>query len=398
MLFAGRYEIVKELGRGGMGIVSQARDTRLPRDVAIKVPFRFQDPDSLRRFFKEAEAAARLDHPNICRILDLGEVDGIPFIVLAFINGRTLAEVVDHRPVEPIRASKITRSIARTIQFAHDRGIVHRDLKPSNLMIGPHRELIVMDFGLARLEGEERKTLTGQVFGTLPYMSPEQVQGQAGDMGKSCDIYTLGVIYYELLTGRLPFQGTAWELPQQIVTVEPTPPSSINPQIDPEIDAIVQKAISKKIQDRFGSMKEFAEAIAAYLQRVGSLSSSDVKHKADPAPIKAEPTELAPSRKRREVAFSVQLRPEPLRDPVQWRLNLWDGLVWGTIGVLALVGIHLFITVERGTPEAVSADPKGQSAAIVEKTRTPARASQVSLGPVRQDREGWRGSVPGPSK
>ena len=254
MLFAGRYEIVEELGRGGMGVVSRARDTRLPRDVAIKVPLHLREPDSLRRFFKEAEAAAKLDHPNICRILDLGESDGLPYIVLAFIPGRTLAEVVDHRPVEPIRASKIARSIARTIQFAHDRGIIHRDLKPSNLMIGPHRELIVMDFGLARLEGEERKTLTGQVFGTLPYMSPEQVQGQAREMGKGCDIYTLGVIFHELLTGRLPFPGPAWELPQQIVMVEPAPPSSINPQIDPVIDAIVQKAMSKKIHDRFVSM------------------------------------------------------------------------------------------------------------------------------------------------
>ena len=123
-----------------------------------------------------------------------------------------------------------------------------------------------------------------------------------------------------------------------------------------------------------------------------------MNRKANPGPIKAEPTELAPSLKRREVAFSVQLRPEPLRDPVHRGLKPWDGLVWGTIMVLALVGIHLFITFERGAPEAVRADPKVQTAAIVEKARTPTRVGQVSLDPVQQDREGRRGSLSGPSK
>ncbi len=256
-----------------MGVVSRARDTRLPRDVAIKAPLHLRNEESLRRFFKEAEAAAKLDHPNICRILDLGEADGLPFIVLAFINGRTLAEIVRHRPVSPTRASKITRSVARTIQFAHDRGVIHRDLKPANLMVGPHRDLIVMDFGLARLEGEERKTQTGQVFGTPAYMSPEQIQGQARDMGKGCDIYALGVIFHELLTGRLPFQGSNWELCEQIVRVNPVPPSSINPEVDPGLDAIVLRAMAKEIPDRFGSMAEFAEAIATYLRRIGSDDS-----------------------------------------------------------------------------------------------------------------------------
>jgi serine/threonine protein kinase len=353
-LFAGRYMIVKELGRGGMGVVSQARDTRLPRDVAIKVPLRFHDPNSLRRFFKEAEAAAKLDHPHICRILDLGEADGVPYIVLAFVPGQTLAEIVDHRPVAPIRASKIIRSVARTIQFAHDRGIIHRDLKPANLMIGPHRELIVMDFGLARLEDDERKTLTGQVFGTLPYMSPEQVQGQAVAMGKGCDIYTLGVIFYELLTGRLPFRGAAWELPQQIIQVVPAVPSTIISTIDPELDAIVLKAMAKEIGDRFASMNEFAQAIASYLARVGSLSNSGVAPRPQarvesPAPHHT----LNPSPKRQEPAFWVQVHPEPLRDrtrPLRDRTRpqrkCRDGLIWGVVAILALIAFRLFLWFE----------------------------------------------------
>jgi serine/threonine protein kinase len=317
--------------------------------VAIKVPFRFQDPDSLRRFFKEAEAAAKLDHPNICRILDLGEADGLPYIVLAFIPGRTLAEVVAHRPIEPTRSAKITRSIARTIQFAHDRGIIHRDLKPANLMIGPHRELIVMDFGLARHEGEERKTLTGQVFGTLPYMSPEQVQGQAGAMGKGCDIYSLGVIFYELLTGRLPFQGAAWELPGQIIQLEPVVPSRLVAGLDPDLDAIVLKAMAKEIRDRFASMDDFARAIADWLRKVGSLSNSGVAPRVSSSVESPAPHHQAVVASRRpEPEFWVQVRPEPLRDRPKRRPKSRDGLIWATITILALIGVRLLVLYEQG--------------------------------------------------
>jgi serine/threonine protein kinase len=386
-LFAGRYEIVEELGRGGMGVVMRARDTRLPRDVAIKVPLHLREPDSLRRFFKEAEAAAKLDHPHICRIFDLGEADGLPFIVLAFIEGRTLAEIVGRRPVDPTRASKITRNIARTIQFAHDRGIIHRDLKPSNLMIGPHRELIVMDFGLARLEGDERKTQTGQVFGTLPYMSPEQVQGQAREMGKGCDIYTLGVIFHELLTGRLPFRGPSWDLPRQIIGVEPDPPSTINPAIDRELDAIVLKAMAKEIRDRFESMDEFARAIADYLRRVGSLSDSDLKPRAGPIAGPGPPDWPRPG----EAAFSVCLGRESLREPVRSRSRASDGLIWGLIVVLALVVIHVFIATEDRPTESPppSTAPRVESTPAVERSRNEAAIRPVSgrtVTPIRRPR------------
>jgi serine/threonine protein kinase len=380
-LFAGRYEIVEELGRGGMGVVSRARDTRLPRDVAIKVPLHIHGPDSLRRFFKEAEAAAKLDHPHICRILDLGEADGLPYIVLAFIDGKTLAEVVDHRPVDPTRAAKIIRRIARTIQFAHDRGIIHRDLKPTNLMISPHRELIVMDFGLARVEGDDRKTQTGQVFGTLPYMSPEQVQGHAREMGKGCDIYTLGVIFYELLTGRLPFLGPTWEIARQIILVDPIPPSSIDRDLDPELDAIILKAMAKQIPDRFLSMNRFAEAIAAHLRRIGSLSDSGVTPRSVPEPAKPPPPAPVPAKnpERQGVALPVRLRPEPLRERGRRRLKAWDGLVWGSIAILALIGLHTFLTADRPKAKAQATGSRLESEPIAERLRAPARARQASI-------------------
>jgi serine/threonine protein kinase len=246
-------------------------------------------------------------------------------------------------------------------------------------MIGPQRELIVMDFGLARIEGEERKTQTGQVFGTAPYMSPEQVQGHAGDMGKGCDIYTLGVIFYQLLTGRLPFPGPAWELPQQIVRLDPALPSSINPEVDPGLDAIVLRAMAKEIPDRFGSMTEFAEAIATYLQGVGSLSSSGVSPRTTPEPARAAPPEpVPPNPKRRPVGFPVQLRPEPLREPGRPRLKAWDGLVWGSIAALALVGVNVFLATDRSPPKSPPAGSRAEPAPVVERSRGPAKVMPVS--------------------
>ena len=365
-----------------MGVVSRARDTRLPRDVAIKAPLHLRDPDSLRRFFKEAEAAAKLDHPNICRILDLGEADGLPFIVLAFIEGRTLAQVVSRRQVEPTRASKIVRSVARTIQFAHERGVIHRDLKPANLMVGPRRELIVMDFGIARLEGEERKTQTGQVFGTPAYMSPEQVQGHARRMGKGCDIYALGIILYELLTGRLPFLGSNWELYEQIVRVKPVPPSAIAPGIDPELDAIVLRAMAKKIEDRFASMTEFAEALASYLRWVGSLSSSGVR-----AGTNLEPAPVVPP----DSALSIRVRREPLREPARRRFKSRDGMIWGAIAVVGLVGANIYHATEDPpakapptAPKVAPAPPFGKSQGPTSKAKpAPDRATRPDPTPLQ---------------
>ena len=356
-LFAGRYEIIKELGRGGMGVVTLARDTRLPRAVAIKAPLRSQDPVSLKRFFKEAEAAAKLDHPNICRILDLGEVDGLPYIVLAHIPGRTLAEVVGRRAVDPIKAAKLTRGLARTIHYAHERGIIHRDLKPSNLMVSPHRHLIVMDFGLARLEGGDRETQTGQVIGTVPYMSPEQVQGLVDEMGTGCDIYSLGVIFYELLTGHRPFEGEAWDLPRQIVRDEPLPPSAIFPDLDPELDDIVLRALAKKARDRYRSMDEFARAIADHLRRLDFLSDSAVASKKGSS-TGSGPVEVVVPPSVVSELFSVELNHQPLRDPVPRSLSVRDGLIWAAVLVMGLIGLNLFVSWDRPKPSGPKEVPK----------------------------------------
>ena len=214
-----------------------------------------------------------------------------------------------------------------------------------------------MDFGLARLEFDERKTQTGQVFGTPPYMSPEQVQGHARDMGKGCDIYTLGVIYYELLTGRLPFRGPAWDLPRQIISVEPVPPSTINPDLDPELDAIVLKAMAKEIGDRFTSMDEFAKAIADHLRREGSLSNSDLKPRPAAPPT---PTPMGTPR-REESAFPVKLRQESLREPVRSRWKAADGMIWGAIIVLILAIANLVVALENRPAKAPVKPPERSS-------------------------------------
>jgi serine/threonine protein kinase len=385
-LFAGRYRIIKELGRGGMGVVSQAEDTRLPRVVAIKVPIRLDDPESHRRFLKEAEAAAKLDHPNICRILDLGEADGLPYIVFAFVQGKTLAEVVNRQPLDPILAAKITRRIARTLQFAHKLGISHRDLKPVNLMIGPHRELIVMDFGLARLESDVRRTRTGQVFGTLPYMAPEQVQGRSVDMGKSCDIYTLGVIFYELLTGRLPFLGAAWELPRQIVYLDPEPPSKTRPLLDPVWDAIVLKAMSKRIADRFGSMEELGRAIEAQIPRGRPGPPDGTPPRIDPDGSYAGPAQAVRPRDADVASLPVHVRPEPLR-PRDDRPAKHEGVAWIAIGLMTMLGLDVSLATYRRAPQLDASVPQpasrpaGESPPSSGQARPPLRLEAPKRGP-----------------
>jgi hypothetical protein len=264
----GRYRIIRRLGRGGMGTVYLAHDSQLDRRVALKIPhFASEDgPAVLERFHREARAAAALNHPNICPVHDIGEVDGTPYLTMAFIEGESLA--ARPRPLPPEQAVALVRTLALALEEAHQHGIIHRDLKPSNIMINPRGEPVIMDFGLARriCPGDVRLTRSGQMLGTPAYMSPEQVSGDTAAMGPGCDIYSLGVILYELLTGRLPFEGSAGELLAKILITEPTPLRTHRPDLDPALEAICHKALAKKSSERYPSMAAFARALGEYLQ------------------------------------------------------------------------------------------------------------------------------------
>ena len=276
----GRYRILKRLGQGAMGAVYLVDDTELHRRVALKVPhFRLDegaapaDRRDLDRFYREARAAASLDHPNLCPVYDVGQFDGIPYIIMAYIKGRPLSRYIDRdRPMSQRRVGAMVRKLALALHEAHSHGVVHRDLKPSNVMVSSRRNLIIMDFGLAWRIGlqDQRLTRVGLVLGTPAYMPPEQVSGKVEALGPRCDIYSLGVIMYELLTGHVPFEGPDTFVLAHILFVEPAPPSRHRPDLDPLIEAICLKAMAKVPEDRYATMSEFATALADYL-RSGSV-------------------------------------------------------------------------------------------------------------------------------
>ena len=201
------YRITEKLGEGGMGVVYKAEDTDLDRPVALKflADHLLRDEESRKRFIREAKAAAALDHPNICTVHEIGEADGHTFLAMAYVTGQTVKKKIESRPLELKEALSIATQTAEGLDEAHESGIVHRDIKPENLMVNDRGQVKIMDFGLAQLAARTKLTQKGTTLGTLDYMSPEQVQGEPTD--HRTDIWSLGVVIYEMVTGQLPFKG-----------------------------------------------------------------------------------------------------------------------------------------------------------------------------------------------
>jgi hypothetical protein len=274
----GRYRILKKLGQGGMGAVYLAHDTQLDRPVALKVPHFGPDagPQVLERFYREARAAATIHHPNLCAVYDVGESQGIHYLTMAYIEGKPLSDYIQTGRMLPQRqVAAVVRKLALALHEAHSRGIIHRDLKPANIMINQRHEPVIMDFGLARRSNKDdaRLTRSGALVGTPAYMSPEQMSGETETLGPSCDIYSLGVILYEMLTGQLPFQGSAALIVAQVLTQEPPPPSTHRPDVDPQMQAICLKAMAKHVAQRYASMEALATALGSYLRSAGQASA-----------------------------------------------------------------------------------------------------------------------------
>lgn len=249
-----------------MGAVYLAMDTQLGRRVALKVPkkHRVGGEEARERFLREARAAASLRHPNLCSVFDVGEVDGVPFIALEYVEGRPLSRfVAEERPTVD-RVVELVETIARAMHAAHVGGVVHRDLKPENVMVTPEGQPIVMDFGLARHDesGDLRATLAGRLMGTPAYMSPEQIEGDPTRIGPVSDQFSLGVMLFEMLTGELPHRaGSIASMLAKIVAEPPPSPRSLTPRIEPTLDAICLRTLAKEPEERFGSMAELAEAL-----------------------------------------------------------------------------------------------------------------------------------------
>ena len=300
----GRYRIIKRLGQGGMGSVYLAQDTHLERPVALKVPDfgNHEDPEARRRFLEEARTAATLDHPYLCPVYDAGEIDGQLYLTMAYIEGQSLAALIGDEGWPQRQVAALVGKLALALQEAHTQKVVHRDLKPANVMIkttGQRREPVIVDFGLARREHphEQRLTRSGQVMGTLGYMAPEQIRGDLKEIGPACDIYALGVILYELLTGRLPFNGSGLAVAGQILTQAPLPPSTHRSDLDPTLEAICLKAMAKAIGDRYTSMAELAAALTGFLQSPSASPrpSAPSHSPAAPSPASSERPQSAES-------------------------------------------------------------------------------------------------------
>ncbi len=294
----GRYQLIRELGRGGMGAVVLAEDTQLGRQVALKIPFlkKTSDPRTLKRFEREAKSAASLSHPNLCPVYDFGSFEKWHFLSMAYIEGHSMQAYLDNKADIPQRtAAGIVRKIAQGLQHAHERGVIHRDLKPSNIMMEPNQGPIVTDFGLARClddDGEgQQLTQDGVAIGTPAYMSPEQLDGDSTHIGPPSDIFSLGLIFFEMLTGQRRFQGKVTGIIGKILTKDATSLREIKADVDPELDLICQKMMARDVSKRYATMEQVAEDLKAYLK--GELSDVPVAHPvASPAPRAAVAPEM----------------------------------------------------------------------------------------------------------
>jgi serine/threonine protein kinase/cytochrome c-type biogenesis protein CcmH/NrfG len=269
-LFAGKYKVIEELGRGGMGIVYKAEDTKLKRSIALKfLPAELtRDPDARERFIQEAQAASALDHPNICTIHEIEDTEaGQMYIAMACYEGESLKEKIARGPLKLEEADDIAIQIAQGLAKAHQKDIVHRDIKPANIMITDEGVAKILDFGLAKLAGQVRLTRTGTTMGTAAYMSPEQARGEAVD--HRTDIWSLGIVLYEMLSGELPFKGEYEQaLIHSILNDQPKRVTTVQKDLPPELDRIIGKAIAKDARERYQHAHDLESDLKSLRKRI----------------------------------------------------------------------------------------------------------------------------------
>jgi hypothetical protein len=352
----GRYLVRRKLGRGGMGAVYLAWDTQLERDVALKIPTTGRDQDAADRFLREARAAAALDHPHVCPIYDHGQIEGVPYLTLKLIDGRTLAETLQDGPLPVRQAVELAQQVSQALEAAHRAGVTHRDLKPGNIMLDAGGRPWVMDFGLARREALDPALIEeGEIFGTPVYMSPEQAEGQGDRVGAPSDIFSLGVVLFEMLCGRTPFRGKVAKVLEQIRSEAPPPPSQFRPEIDARLDAICHKAMAKQPQDRYATAGEMAAALERYLHTL-------------PAPmpgLDASADDAAALRRKRTV---------------RWLLAGAALLLIAILGFFSLGGGRAVVEVARSWNAEESAPPVANAA-------PPDFENEVMLSPEYKTRE-----------
>ena len=275
----GRYRVLRRLGSGGMAQVYYAEHALLDRPVVIKVLHAHlaRDPEMRERFRREAEAASRLSHPHICAMIDYGDVDGSVFLVMPFLAGGSLADVISRdRTVAPGVAAGISAQVACALDFAHRRGVVHRDIKPDNILFDEDRNAVITDFGIATAQFHARLTGTGRAMGTPHYMSPEQAMGKMVD-GRS-DLYAVGVMLYEMLLGFPPFDGAdSYSVGYKHVHEQPVSPDVVDSRTPPQLTGVIMRCLAKHPADRYQRGWELADALISYL---GGVPEANAEYRA----------------------------------------------------------------------------------------------------------------------
>lgn len=260
------YEVTDEIGRGGMGVVYRARHIALNRLVALKTIRSLADSQQLARFNTEAEALAQIQHPHIVQVFEIGNIDDTPFLTMEFVAGTTLEEAILAEPFTPVASAQCVEQLARAMFSAHQRGVLHRDLKPSNILLTEDGQPKITDFGLAKcMTNDSQMTVPETIMGTPSYMPPEQAQGRLEDVGPQSDIYSLGAILYELLTGRPPFRGsTPLDTVQQVVQRDPPSPRSLAPKIPRDLETICLKCLHKQAAGRYATAADLADDLRRF--------------------------------------------------------------------------------------------------------------------------------------
>ena len=293
------YKVTGVLGEGGMGIVYKAEDTKLERTVALKflASHLLEDEEGHARFIREAKAAASLDHPNICTVYEIDEVEGETFIAMAYLEGQTVKAKIAERPLKLDEALDIAIQTAQGLQAAHEKDIVHRDIKSANLMVTPQGQVKIMDFGLAQLAEGSKLTKTATILGTPAYMSPEQSQRLPTD--RRTDIWSLGVVVYEMVTGRTPFEGERQEaVLYAIGSEEPEPITALRAGIPMELEWIVGKALAKDKEERYQHVEEMLVDLRGLTKKLASGKSTILSARPAVAPV-ALSDDLVPQQKQR---------------------------------------------------------------------------------------------------
>ena len=366
----GRYRVLRRLGSGGMADVYCAEDTHLGRRVAIKVLHRrfAQDQEFVERFRREAKSAAGLNHPNVVGVFDRGEHEGTYYIAMEFLEGRTLKEIVAaEAPLAQERVIDLGLQILQAAGFAHSHGVIHRDFKPHNVIVDDAGHAKVTDFGIARA-GASEMTETGSIMGTAQYLSPEQAQGHA--VTATSDVYSIGVMLYEMLAGRLPFEGdSAVAVALKHLSEPPAPISHWRPDVHPALEAVVMAALAKDPSQRWQSAEDLAGGLEAARSQIEAGSNGQ-----DTADFAAIPIPVADETAPTQLAGTAAPMVAPVVEPAEERERRWP---WYAIGllVLALVGVLLYLILSG----VLAADQK-QVPRVTGKQLVEARAIMERAG------------------